>query len=200
MIITPESRKYILLQRTWAAKYKDTTSLDSAYEQTIVRDYQSIREYLPANCSDVLDIGSGIGGIDALISAHYGHTCNLRLLDKDGDSDLYYGYRKNASHYNSLSIARAFLVSNNVPVPLIFTYDANSTQFPLAKCQVIISLISCGFHYPVSTYLKMIKKLQAGIVILDIRRHSNQMQLLADNFRKIKIIAECKKYERVLLQ
>jgi len=201
MKISPDVAKYIQLQRTWSKKITDPEKLAALYENTVGQDYTSIHQFLPVDCSDVLDIGCGVGGIDILLFNHYNKSCNIHLLDKDGEgTELYYGYRKEASHYNSLDISKSFLVSNEVGKEKIFTYDANQNQYPDCKCQVILSLISCGFHYPASTYLEKIKNIKDGIIILDIRKHTDQVHLLKDNFSEVEVIIDSKKYERVLIK
>ena len=180
MKINHEIDKYIKFQRTGVKNI-------SEYGKSIHADFESIKNYLPSTCSNVLDIGCGMAGIDILLYKHF--KCNVHLVDKDGISEsLHYGYQQEAAHYNLLQLTTDFLTLNGVSSGKIFTYDVNKKEFPSHKCQVIISLISCGFHYPVSTYLDQIKKLQAGIVILDIRKGTDQFQLLKDSFKTVKTI------------
>ena len=68
------------------------------------------------------------------------------------------------------------------------------------KFDIIISLLSCGFHYPVETYLDKIKAAKSGIVILDIRKNSGGLELLKNNFSSVEVIADYEKCERVLIR
>ncbi len=194
MKTNPEIARYSRFQRTGVKNIRQ-------YADSVRDDYLSIRKHLPAVCTDILDIGCGMAGIGIMLTRHYHGECNLHLLDKDGVSDnLRYGYHEEASHYNSLAVTREFLILNQVNPVNIFTYDVSKNEFPAIKAQIILSLISCGFHYPVCTYLEQIREMSSGIVVLDIRKGTDQMKQLADSFRHVETIADYRKYERVLMK
>jgi len=71
--------------------------------------------------------------------------------------------------------------------------DINSTV------DLIISLISWGFHYPVDTYLEKAYDLlnKDGILILDVRKDTNGLDLLTQRLGAYKVILETAKYSRV---
>jgi len=196
MIITKDMERYIKLQRTGYGN-ADT---EECYERGIQKDYDSIKSYLPESCSCIMDIGYGIAGIDLFLSKHYNNNVELHLLDYSKvDKSVYYGYQSKGSVYNSLLLSAEFLNINGVSEKQIVTHDAEN-GFYCKPYDIIISLISCGFHYPVETYLKEIKQCKAGIVILDIRKDTDQIKILKDNFNSVEIIAGYLKHERVLLK
>jgi len=187
---------YIRLQRTGYAN-ADTAR---CYEKDIQIDYDSMKAYLPDTCSRIMDIGSGMAGIDLLLYNHYKGVPELHLLDYSKTDDaVYYGYRQRGSVYNSLELSAQFLKMNGVDKAKIGTHNAEN-GFYNKPYDIIISLISCGFHYPVSTYLKNIITSNPKIVILDIRKHSNQIPELKKHFSSVEIIAEYSKCERVLMK
>ena len=195
--ITNEMVKYIELQRTG---YGADVDIEKCYEKDIQKDYDSIKSYLPETCSRILDIGCGLAGIDLFLYNHYNGTPELRLLDYSKiDEKIHYGYQNVGSVYNNLELSAQFLKLNGVDKKKIGIHNA-AVSFPYYKYDIIISLLSCGFHYPVRTYLKHILDTKSGIVILDIRKHSNQIPLLNDNFNTVQMIAEYSKCERYLLK
>ena len=195
-----EIEHFISLQRTG---YGDAP-IARCYLKDILKDYESIEEYLPEVSKNCLDIGCGIGGIDLMLYRHYAGKTNLYLLDYSKTSEeIYYGFRDRGAIYNSLDLTGKFLQMNGVDENNIAICDVNKSNqeylFSL-KFDVIISLLSCGFHYPVSAYLDFIKKCSSGIVILDIRKGAGQREILEANFSLVKTIADWRKCERLLIQ
>ena len=197
MIITDSMHKYIALQRTGYGKNAD---IAKCYEGDIGRTYESIKAYLPKNCSRVLDIGCGLGGIDLMIYNHYNGNVELNLLDYSKiDDKIHYGYQNTGSIYNSLELSKEFLVMNGVDESKIKIHNAEN-EFPIGRFDVILSILSCGFHYPVSTYLDKVKDCLDGVAIFDIRKHSNQEDELRKNFNHVEVIAEYTKCHRTLFK
>ena len=193
-IINNNAEKYISLQRTG---YGDA-DIARSYYKDILKDYESIKSVLPDECSRCLDIGCGIGGIDISLYNHYNGNIKLDLIDYTGiDEDLHYGFRDKASIYNNLDLTAQFLGDNGVHNYSI--YDATNWRFD-KQYEIIISLLSCGFHYPIETYLNQIKKHKAGVVILDIRKGTKQKETLKDNFNKVEVLMEWSKGERLLIE
>lgn len=196
MIITKDMEQYIKLQRTGYG----AADIASCYYKDIRKDYESIKAYLPEECNSILDIGCGIAGIDLFLYEHYNERAEINLFDYTHiDKSIYYGYHDNASVYNDLSLSVNFLELNGVKKDSINFYDAENGFF-LKPYDIIISLLSCGFHYPVKTYLGQIKQCNPYITILDIRKNSGQIEMLRDNFKSVEVISTYSKCERVLIK
>ena len=194
---TPDMIKYIRLQRTG---YGNNENIESCYVKNVQRDYDNIQKFLPVECSNILDIGCGLGGIDLLLSQHYKGLPNLNLFDyTQTDKKIHYGYAEQASVYNDLDLTAQFLKMNGVEQDKIHTHNVLD-GFPKQKYEIIISLLSCGFHYPVTTYIQEIVNCRNGIVILDIRKGSDQMIELKKHFNSIVVMTEYSKHERVLVR
>ena len=75
----------------------------------------------------------------------------------------------------------------------------NDINFEI-KVDLILSLMSWGFHYPVSTYLQSVYNTfrDGGIVILDIRKGTEGRNIIDKQFGNSMIIQNFSKYERVL--
>lgn len=128
---------------------------------------------------NVLDIGCGLGvAALAVYQAMGGKVDNIVLMDKQR-VDAHAG--KGGWHPDADSMgasgnpheAMEFLFGNGVDGnTAVGPFETDGKSFPdNEKYSVIISTLSCGFHFPVSTYaagiLKTIRK--GGVVILDIR-------------------------------
>jgi len=87
------------------------SKIKELYYSDLEKEYFSIKKILPKKCSKILDIGSGIAGIDIFLSRHYLNYLNKEvdfyLLDKSyTDKKIYYLYKKRGAFYNSLDIAK----------------------------------------------------------------------------------------------
>ena len=177
MLILPEgSGPYIAAQRTDYKKRKPITE----YGYEILGTYEKIKPFLPEQPEtgriSILDIGSGMGTIDVFLSRHYDHKAKITLLDRIGDqlTNIVYGYipcGKEVSPYNNFDLAKSLLELNGVPTKNIVTHDIDSKPFPRAKYDLVISLLSWGFHYPISTYTPHLK--ENGVIIVDVRKGSD---------------------------
>jgi SAM-dependent methyltransferase len=173
------------------------------YDEELRADYRSIAAVLPEAAAAILDIGCGIAGIDVFLSNHYHRQVDLFLLDKDGVSDIYYGFTEKAAFYNSLQRAREFLILNGVDDAHVHAFDINVHGFPSGRrFDIIISLISYGFHYPVRTYVHEVYEALAdgGVLILDLRRGTDGEAQLEEVFgANPQLLARTQKFDRVAL-
>jgi len=173
------------------------------YELDMQNEYNLIKDYLPVSCTSILDIGCGVAGIDVFIHQHYKNDTRFYLLDKTRtERRVYYGFKQKGAFYNSLSVAKDLLCLNGVPesnIKLLETTDTNEINIH-EQIDLIISLASWGFHYPVSVYLEKTYELLSdnGKLILDTRKNSDGLELLGNRFKNCEIISDQRKYFRVL--
>lgn len=171
------------------------------FSDDIREDYKMLSPHLPLNASSILDIGCGVAGIDILLYNHY-KRAKIYLLDKSIiDDTIHYGYEHCGSYYNSLTVAKQFLEDNGAHKSDIHLQEAtrhNDITFR-GKFDIIISLLSCGFHYPLNTYIdQMYDKLNpGGVLIIDIRKDTNAEVQLLEMFGDYYVIKETVKYLRV---
>ncbi len=132
------------------------------YTEDMLKEYNEIKDFLPVKCLRILDIGCGIGGINFFIFKHYNQNIEFHLLDKSIiDQNIHFGFRDNASFYNSLKLAKQFLNLNSIPKKNIYTHEA-TPDYSISingTVDLIISLLSWGFHYPVAIYLERVSEL-----------------------------------------
>jgi SAM-dependent methyltransferase len=173
------------------------------YARDMEREYQSIRWVLPQSCAQVLDIGCGVAGIDVLIQHHYaGRAPDFYLLDKSKvEESVFYSYQPRGAFYNSLEVARALLTQNGIAPERVHLLEATTEgdiRIP-GPVDLILSLLSWGFHYPVSTYLARAHDLlsEDGVLVLDVRKGTGGVEVLKQAFVGVEVLLSTPKYDRV---
>lgn len=187
--------------------------LESAFRKHRIRElfnedfdheYESIGSALPQQCSAILDIGCGIGGIDVLLHRHYAAAgSTFFMLDKTHVEDsIYYGFESNAAFYNSLEVAKEVLTANGVAsanIKLIHATDDNRIEID-GRIDLVVSLLSWGFHYPVKTYLQRVYELlrPGGHLILDLRHGTDGEAAIRNKFTSVRQLEATEKYARIV--
>ena len=201
--VDEKTSELILLQRMgYGLEPKETEAVASAYYNDMSSAYSDIVKHIPAGYSSVLDIGCGIGGIDVLLGQK-NPECEFAMLDRDGmESTIYYGFKESGAKYNYLSYTTQFMVSNGISENKIKTYNADAQQWPEGTFDVILSLISWGFHYPISTYLYAAYNAMhsKSVMILDIRHNSNGYDQLLGVFNHVRVIRRYSKCNRIIVK
>lgn len=180
-----------------------SSKIKEEFNKDMDNEFATLKSYLPSNPTSILDIGCGVAGIDVLISKNYNNKIDIFLLDKSHvDKKVYYGFEKRGSFYNSLDVAKQVLGNSGVDVTKIHTQEATDDNKILfeKKFDIVISLISWGFHYPISTYLDEVYNAMAinAILIVDIRKNTGDDKVLEKKFGKYEIILDTNKSLRVL--
>ena len=121
------------------------------------------------------DIGCGFAFFDLFAARQY--DCDLVLIDVEETEDRHFGFSAEAAAYASLSTARRMLVANGVPDARVRTINPNHQDLTaVTGADLATSFVSCGFHYPWSTYQEFFAQnvTPDGSVILDIRRRRQE--------------------------
>lgn len=181
-------------------------AIAEAYGRELTAEYQELRPYLPESPGTVVDIGCGLAGIDVLLARHYGTTRpNWVLVDStEVSNDLHYLFEDTGSFYNSLHLAEQVLIRNGISAEHIRLIDVGKGGQLAAPeaAGLVISLISWGFHYPVSVYLSQVLSLLSadGTVILDVRRSTDGERAVRDAFEQVSVLREEPKRLRLAAQ
>jgi len=187
-----EYLKYLFPQRTrLTTEYSlnhdsEQEKVDAAINLMIQKDYDMISPYLPTTCSDTLDIGCGIGLINIAIYNHYNKSINLHLLDKtELNTEKISGFNEKYKFYNSMDAAKDIATVNGVNDNQVHLFEATNYQSLFnKKFDVISSFLSCGWHFHVKEYSKLMTDTLTnnGILILDIRHNTDQLEHLLETF------------------
>ena len=137
----------------------------------ILREYREIKSMIDAVLPGrVADIGCGYAMFDLFLWQD--HRSELLLIDLEQSDERHFGYRETGAAYSNLDVAKAFLTDNGVDAEHVTCLNPERQDI-LAEAPVdlAVSFISCGFHYPVDTYMPFFDRNVAagGKVILDFR-------------------------------
>lgn len=148
----------------------------------------------------VASIGPGLG-IEVVELAKVLPISEVLLIDIEENNRFHHGFQGEGAGYNDLTVTRKFIEENlarKLNYHLINPLTSDHLQKHKNRYQLIISLISCGFHYPAETYLEFFRDNlnDDGRIILDLRLGEDHSAFL-DVF-DIELIEMGEKYQRVL--
>lgn len=184
----------VRLQRTWMKKLA-FDEVRKEYFKSCVLDFEFISSFFSEKTETILDIGAGVGGVSLLICKRF-KKIRVDLLDKDKIlPDPWYGFSKEPAAYNTKLGTQSFFALNRI------SNVAYYTEYPEKnKYDFIFSRVSCGFHYPVQTYLKQIKRTlnKDGRLFLDVRKNKGEIDVLKKEFGKVEILNTQKTMHQII--
>jgi len=208
------SRKLLLLQRNelltkrqkWLRKkfgrfiftnilinYFQDKYLEKNTENLFSKEIETFKNYLPNSPKNIMDIGCGLGVIDIYLNRIFKNSPNFFLLDKNRiDNKIKYGFSNNYESYNDLSETKNLLLNNEINLEQINLCDVEKPINIKEKVDLVISLKSMGYHYPLENYLNLFKKhcSQNTIFIFDISKGNYDNLSLTKIFKKVEVIYE----------
>lgn len=188
----------------WIEKFR-RERISRLYYHDMQAELESLSPFLVRKPLNVLDIGCGIGGIDVLINNFCCGEVEFYLLDKTEIDRIYYGMNSRAAFYNDFDLTSEFLQENGVSLERVHFIEAGESRIRSIgqTFDLIFSLISWGFHYPLSTYLDEALSALAptGVIVLDLRRSDGGLDVLQSrNDVDVSILVAHKKYDRVAIR
>jgi SAM-dependent methyltransferase len=161
--------------------------------------YEIIKNYINFAPKRILDIGCGYAYESCMFQKEFG--TDLYLLDGEPNKNTrYIGYNpvEKINFYVPINAIKKHLDSKNINYT--FVNADNPTINQDIKFDLIISNISCGYHYPAITYKELCKKhsTDTTVTIFDIRRKFYETQL--KDFAKTNIIHTDKKLHKIHLE
>lgn len=196
MRIDPEHFEYLVIQRGEVSDARhDFEVWKKAYEASLKVIFKSIEPVLPATCARVVDIGSGLGGIDVFFAEHYSTPQQpvVCLIDGLEDPPKVNWHFKTFSHQGR---ALDFLKKNGVKFPCYFSPNNWPKK---TRADLIVSFAAYCFHIPVGDYIQEVKESMHAdtVVIFDVRRQRRDwLEELVRALGKPKVLAEGPKYVR----
>ena len=209
-----KSKKLLLLQRNelltkkqnWIRKklgrllftnifiyFFQNKNLEKIAEDLFIKEIQTFKNFLPKSALNVMDIGCGLGIINIYLNKIYKNDMNFFLLDKNKvDKKIKYGFSKNYESYNDLNETKNLLISNGIEKNCIHLFDAEKQIKIDRKIDLVISLKSMGYHYPIEIYLKLFKKCctPETIFIFDVSENYFNEDFLKKNFGFCHVVYE----------
>lgn len=196
--ISDEAFEYLKVQRCASADHlSDRTAFEANYHREIFDLYDTIAPFLPSECAAVLDIGAGLGGIDAVLNRHYGGQLAVYPLDGLNEAPV---VAKHDRPFSNRDVARRFLTANGVTT---FGYYAAGGDAPRVArpFPLVVSFASYCFHYAPDVYLNFVKACAApgAVLIFDVRRgKADWIDTLERYFGPGRIASTGKKFQRMV--
>lgn len=193
MIIPKSARPYLVAQNGAISDLKgDRVRWEAAWRIGLFKLFETIVPYLPERLDSILDVGGGMGAIDALLVQTRGDI-EVAVLDGAETSAKVSRYWM---PFNDLRVTAEFLKANGVkrftPIPA----DALPPPRPF---DLIVSFASFSFHYPPATYLEWIKACThpGTRLIFDVRvSHPDWLQDLEVAFGSSVAVYQSRKFSR----
>jgi len=158
----------------------------------IEREFNLFKNHIPKNIKTVMDIGCGLGLINILLNNNFKNINEFYLLDKNIiDHKIKYGFSINYESYNNLLATKKTLKLNNIDENKINLIDVNKNYHIKEKSiDLIISLVSMGYHYPISNYVELLKKTctKKTVFIFDIATEYQDLDLIKNLFNHYEIL------------
>ena len=212
--LNPKSKKLLLLQRNelltarqnWLRKtfgrliftnffvnYFQVQNFEKITEKLFYKEFETFKKYLPNSVENIMDIGCGLGIINIYLNEFFEKKPVFFLLDKNKvDRKITYGFSSNYESYNDLNETKNILLENNIDTSCMYLFDVEKQFVITKKMDLVISLKSMGYHYPINTYIELLRNCctKDTVFIFDIGDNQYDENYLRTIFQDIKIIYE----------
>ncbi len=156
--------------------------------------FERIDAYIGRPPRRILDIGCGFAKTSELFQKKYG--CELYLMESDignspGSRIGKWGTAESFQWYLPIERLKQAWDSQGMTYTLV---DGARLDVPAdVKFDVVYSWLSCGFHYPVTTYKKFIQEhvTDDAVIIMDFRGNLNsqeQADLVSTEYEVVKVV------------
>lgn len=197
-IFVPETAfPYLVIQRGAIDELRDDRQAwVHRYCDELASEYYAIAPYLPPTVHAIMDIGSGLGGIDILLSRHYDHGVQITLVDGVDDAPEVQNHR---TTFNSMATARSFLRANHVT--RVDHIDAKDPDRRAKRdYQLAISLKAWCFHVEPAEHLELVAEAMHtdATLIVDVRRDKPEWEKqLREHFQQERVIFPGIKFQTI---
>ena len=154
-------------------------------------EISTIKNFLPKNIKNIMDIGCGLGIINIFLNEIYQKEPNFYLLDKNHvDNKIKYGFSSNYESYNDLNETKKILLDNGLKDNSINILDVDKNISIKKKIDLVISLKSMGYHYPFENYISLFRNCctKDTIFIFDIASGQYEVSFFKKYFDSTEVI------------
>ena len=173
--------------------YFQNKKIEKVTEELFLNELETFKAFLPASAENIMDIGCGLGIINIYLNKFFEKKSNFFLLDKSRiDKKINYGFSSNYESYNDLNETKNILLENDVDSGCIYLFDVEKKFQINKKIDLVISLKSMGYHYPINTYIELFRNCctKDTVFIYDIGDNQYDENYLETIFDNVKIIYE----------
>lgn len=172
--------------------YFQQRNLMETISSEIEKEFNLFKNHIPKNIKTVMDIGCGLGLINIFLNNYFKNINEFYLLDKNIiDHKIKYGFSINYESYNNLLATKKTLKLNKIDENKINLIDVNKNYHIKEKSiDLVISLVSMGYHYPISNYVELLKKTctKRTVFIFDIATEYQDLDLIKNLFNHYEIL------------
>ena len=162
-------------KKSWLERWQEPWFDDSRLD-----NFHAIDNFINFQPKCILDIGCGLAHEAEYFQKKY--NSKIYLLDGDVDStpnndrDIKYGPVDNFKFYNKVEDLYKSYKERNLEYNFFDCNVIKPTHIFDTKFDLIFSNLSCGFHYPATTYKQLIKNnsKEDTIIIMDFQKDSLQ--------------------------
>ena len=168
-------------------------NIENIAEELFQNEIEIIKNFLPYKAENIMDVGCGLGIINIFLNQIYENKVNFYLLDKNQiNKKIKYGYSYNYESYNKLDETKKLLLNNGLDNKSINIYDVDKEFFINKKIDLVISLKSMCYHYPIDIYLKLFSSCcdNDTTFIFDVTEGLFSENLFKNYFEEVNIIYE----------
>ena len=173
--------------------YFQNQDLEKITEELFLKELNTFKNFLPNSVNTIMDIGCGLGIINIYLNKFFEKKPIFFLLDKNRiDRKIKYGFSLNYESYNDLNETKNILLENEINSDCVHLFDVER-QFQInKKIDLVISLISMGYHYPINSYIELFRNCctKNTVFIYDIGENQYDENYLKTIFDDVKIIYE----------
>ena len=136
--------------------FNSLSKINRKLNKEFSKEFNELIEFLPIKVNHILDIGSGLGVMDVYLNNFYKNKPNFVLIDKDRiEKKVKYGFEEKGQAYNKIEISQNFLIKNGIEKKKLFFVDADKKYELKQNFDLVISLLSMGYHYPINQYFNV---------------------------------------------
>ena len=173
--------------------YFQNQDLEKITEELFLKELNTFKNFLPNSVNTIMDIGCGLGIINIYLNKVFEKKPIFFLLDKNRiDRKIKYGFSLNYESYNDLNETKNILLENEIDSDCVYLFDVEK-QFQInKKIDLVISLKSMGYHYPINSYIELFRNCctKNTVFIYDIGENQYDENYLKTIFDDVKIIYE----------
>lgn len=197
MIVKQKHFRYLYVQRGEVSDaYRNGfEAWQRAYEQSLEAVVDTMDRALPQDCTAVLDVGGGLGGLGVLLSRRLPSAGYWVLDGADGRAEV----RRHSEPFSNAAVAADFLRANGLTK---FGFYAPCDKLD-RKFDLVVSTAAWCFHIPPDEYLDRVRNalLPNATIILDVRRRRRDwISQLTDAFGNPEVLDHGKKHVRLAWQ
>ena len=133
-----------------------------------------IKVFKNTEAKNLVSIGPGNGFIELILTKRL-DLDKVLLIDIENSKIHRHGFFNEGSGYAKLNETKSFFVNNGINENSIICCNPNKEKIPNFRTDILISILSMGFHYPCNDYVNFILEntKKGSIICIDKRKEVN---------------------------